>query len=254
MSKFNIPVFRTPSKLESLSFTKDWLQNLYGVKFSDWNHELLKHSYPVHFYTFSKEELYAIIEHTPKSEEVQSIVENIMKDFDCPVFVKLLSRSPKDWLIDMETLKMNPINNAAELLNALGCSMRTFEDLVHLCKMNIENNIIIRPYIDIPPENEWRCFVKNNKVIGISQYHYQRKFDYSKEFITELPDRIINFINDIVVPNILVSDFVVDLVIEQDKVVILETNPYGLSDPCLYESYENLELEKAIFLIADSYE
>ena len=37
------------------------------------------------------------------------------------------------------------------------------------------------------------------------------------------------------------DNFVVDVVIEDDKITILEMNPFGLSDPCLFYSYDKLD-------------
>jgi len=50
-----------------------------------------------------------------------------------------------------------------------------------------------------------------------------------------IESRIRDFINDICIPNMKTKTFVADLVIDKDKIILLETNPYGLSDPCLLE-------------------
>lgn len=152
-------------------------------------------------------------------------------------FVKLVSRSPKDWLVREDNTMMK-INSPEDVVHAFGSSFRCLEDIVMLSHLNIDNNLIIRPYIQINPETEWRCFIKNNQVIGISRYYYQKENNIKNP--SSIKTKIVQFLEEVVIPNITVSDFVADVISDQ-IVILLETNPYGLSDPCLFGSYSELE-------------
>ena len=48
---------------------------------------------------------------------------------------------------------------------------------------------------------------------------------------------------NIAIPNIGCDNFIADVVVGNDarQTVILEANPFGVSDPCLFESYNNFD-------------
>lgn len=235
---------KIPTENYLLSVAKQWYSSLYGVKFSDWNEELLSHSYPIEFFAISNQEIRALVSENPKDENLISLQQRLTKFLEFKqyqdVFVKLISRSPKDFLINKDG-SVKSLQTSDEIINSLMSSMRCFEDSCHLLRLNLNHAITIRPYVKINPENEWRCYVKNDKLIGISQYHYNNDYHYKEEHLNLIKNSIELFVEKICIANIIVSNFIVDLVVSESGIKILETNPYGLSDPCLYKSYQNLE-------------
>ena len=168
-------------------------------------------------------------------------------------FFKLVSRSPKDWLGDPEVNsgKPAPLSTIEEVFNALMSSMRTFEDMVWLKYIPDKAKIIVMPYVDFNPQHEYRVFIRNKEVIGVSQYYYNSEFPdlikpyrptdkYTRIFSDQL--MIQKFIPEHVIPNIQEDSFIADVVIMGGGKIIklIETNPWGLSDPCLFEGYEEL--------------
>lgn len=136
--------------------------------------------------------------------------------------------------------------------------MRTFEDLVFLTKLKNEVILYIRPFADLERRYEWRVFVKDKKVIAISQQFYKETFSYNKKYLNEIKRNVMYFMDNICIPNIKVDSFVADLYVSEGThykpginkrfldISIIETNPYGLSDPCLFETYDKLESSKKL--------
>lgn len=182
------------------------------------------------------------------------------KNYIKHLFIKLESRSPKDYLQEYPKETLKSVINAQDIIDALLGSLRTFEDLCFLVKLSNTIKLYIRPFTYMYRPFEWRVFVKDNKVIGISQQFYNKTFDfenYYHKYLDSVQNSILYFMNNTCIPNIKIKDFVADLYVKDDNyhmgknrllpVTIIETNPYGLSDPCLFKSYKELESTNITF-------
>ena len=77
--------------------------------------------------------------------------------------------------------------------------------------MKDEIILYIRPFADLERRYEWRVFVKDKKVIGISQQFYKETFSYNESYLNILEKDILYFMNETCIPNIPVDNFVADL-------------------------------------------
>jgi len=147
-------------------------------------------------------------------------------------FAKLSTRSPKDYFSNSlgEIYPMKRIEDIQDMLG--GCSMRIFDDLGEAMAKDISLQLHILPWVHILPQNEWRCYVRGGKLIAISQYFYNIGF---KDF-TPNKDNIISFASQYL-PHLPMQDIVMDIVYGKG---LLELNPYGKSDPCLF-TYAELD-------------
>jgi len=165
-------------------------------------------------------------------------------------FFKIESRSPKD-------------NYWGEKTGFRACSWHDVKRLIYSERMlddlarysNLESEplrLLFREWQPIEKSGEFRCFIKNLTLAGISQYHYVG-FDegsatnkplalakvYGRAKQTEATLKA--FIAAEIIPHLHVEDLVADLWLDHmGKLTLIEINPYGLSDPCLF-SYEELE-------------
>lgn len=252
-----------------LEVAKDWYSNLEGVKFSDWNEDLFKYSIPIKGIKIPTKMFVDCFNKIKRSEHI--LINYLQRELNKKenqffsgktrirsYFIKLESRSPKDNIVDWDTNTYKALYNAEQMVDTLLGSMRTFEDLVLLTQLKDEIILYIRPFVDLERRYEWRVFVKDKKVIGISQQFYKETFSYNEVYIDILEENILYFMNNTCIPNIPVDNFVADLYVynyfylaNNGKFIlfpyIIETNPYGLSDPCLFETYDNLESSKEIF-------
>lgn len=249
----------------SLEIAQDWYNNLNGVKFSDWGKDLFSYSFPIKEIKIPTEIIEPCLHNDKKAEHIlvnylQRQLNKLENQFFFganrikELFVKLESRSPKDYIQNFPKEDYKSLHNAQEIVDALLGSMRTFEDLVFLVKIKDEVILYIRPFADLERRYEWRVFVKDRKVIGISQQFYKETFSYNKKYLNEIKRSVTHFMDNICIPNIKVDNFVADLYVSGGThykpgitkrfldISIIETNPYGLSDSCLFETYDELEL------------
>nr|DAF21566.1 MAG TPA: hypothetical protein [Caudoviricetes sp.] len=265
-------VIETKEDMEKhlLDVSKKWWKNLDGVKYYDWKGDLFKHTFPFYTFLLDRDLVKRTLEEDKKArKELIDKIDNCLSlsfEWDTEfysngVFIKLDSRSPKDYIQDFQESKLKSLRTGREIVDALMGSLRTFEDLCFLVKLEEPIiNLHIKPFEELNRKEEWRVFVKDRKVIGISQQFYEENFNYSERYLNAVKNNLEKFIETKVIPNIAVPNFVVDTVVflharyltgdkngEKHKIVIIETNPYYLSDPCLFESYEELENTKETF-------
>lgn len=243
-----------PTDEEMTVVAKEWWARQADVSFHAWNDVLKKHSLDMRIVPLPVSLIHSTLELSDGGREqklpavILSFAELIRQPLikmDCSdyFFCKLISRSPKDWLADDNDYgKPRPLHNVNELIDSLCCSMRTFDDMVLLRYLPDVAALVLRPYVEFSASDEWRVFVLDGKIVGITQYYYATRFpDLTPEKVIAVESRIRSFQDEIVSPNMNTKTFVVDYLTDGDEIKILETNPYGLSDPCLFESYENLD-------------
>lgn len=200
--------------------------------FSDVTPETVMVTIPEQFIEILKTEQYISI------PELVDGVQSVINYFGGTAFVKLSTRSPKD-------LSNCIFIDADSALHDLAFSMRTSEDL-QICynsKMGLPSICIrrVKPY---NANNEYRCFVKNNTLIGITEYDYTGEKEPDLYF-PDAVNSITEFYHNIVQPRwsaiSTTSDYVFDVHIGKDRIELIEFNPYGLSDPCYFKTYGNVE-------------
>ena len=119
------------------------------------------------------------------------------------------------------------VTSGAEALEILCDSERVYDDL----RDAIDNsdpfsmNIGIREWVDIPFDMEFRGFVKGKQLTALTQYYhyiYFKDLPQQKEIITKAILKFFDEIKDI----IQLSDYIVDFVVLQERILVLELNPF----------------------------
>lgn len=178
------------------------------------------------------------------------------------VFVRLGSRSPKDsfhWWRQDDDLGPRPkggpwpISSGEEAMRLLlETSERVNDDLLEAVAQDYSPWIWVRAWQDIEPWQEFRCFVRDGQLIGISQYDYmeRRFFPQLARDRSLYASAIMVFLRKRVLPVLHVPSAVVDVFVTVEgmpsgrgrkaSAKLLEINPYfDLTDPCLF-SWEEL--------------
>jgi Fic family protein len=171
----------------------------------------------------------------------KKITEKI-KYFPRGAFIRLGSRSPKD---SYEAHQRKYCYHAGqEAVKALCDSERVHDDLWLARSNDYTPYIVVREWVIIQPWQEFRCFVRGRKLVGISQYNYLNHEVFSE--IIDNADRIEWTLRkkiEQVAPLLLLDDIVVDLVYKAKGIgntivntaILLEVNPYSpYTDPCLF--------------------
>lgn len=190
-----------------------------------------------------------------KPQDISHIVSRIDKVLDMfpkrEAFIRLGSRSPKDSYLGYE--KGFKGTNGHELISILlDCSERIYDDLRIAIYFEYKPSIWIREFVDIPNWSEFRCFVKNKELIGISQYNYfDGKLDDIVDHLDAIETGIRQFFNRIK-PILHLDDVIFDVYVKRQKVDIntymwevklIEINPFfGYTDPCLFKWVNEGEL------------
>lgn len=246
MSKL-IPNIKPLRNKDLEQISKDWWNNIHkGISVLDWSDEIKAVSRPFEVVDLSKEVIDVLLsdKYPVENKEVfYKAMEGVKTPIKYPnFFCKTITRSPKDSKPDLK------FNSFSDVIDSLMGSMRTFEDLCLLSRIPSKAKLIFKEWIPIEKEKEFRVFVKDNKLNGISQYHYSEKYDWILQNSLELATGIREFVNKKIIPFVSVDNYVLDILVHDNKekglglsYELIEINPYGLSDPCLYNSYENLK-------------
>lgn len=191
------------------------------------------------------------IEQTEKtpSEEAVSVVSQLedkltkyIRRFPRGAFVKLGSRSPKDsWIGHKEGFCCHDGRKAIKLFND---SERINDDLLAARYYGYLSYIAVREWIEIPAWAEFRGFIKDRKLVGLSQYNYLDRKAYPE--IMENADSIqwaiqrkVDRIADLLPLPDIVADFLYKVRVygneRINEVVLIELNPFDFwTDPCLF--------------------
>jgi len=218
----------------------DWYDN--------WPEELKALSFPTTIIPLTpemRESIYKFISADTESHganwwmnKLKDRVKKALLDYPDGAFVKLSSRSPKD---NWDAIKKGfKVSTAQEVFNLLFQSERIMEDITLP-----DINLLIRKWQDMRPEDEWRCFQREGKFVGISQYFYNDVFRYPDCDLGEIL-QVAKKAHDAIkpyVPENIVFDLWIPALIEPEFRLI-EINPWVATpfgtDPCLFE-WKDLE-------------
>lgn len=95
------------------------------------------------------------------------------------------------------------------------------------------------PWHDIPPWSEFRIFIRERQVIGISQYHHQSRFREISANELAIKASLSDFCRDLL-DALHIDTVVADVFVDRQengrfKVTLIELNPFiQRTDPCLY--------------------
>ena len=187
-------------------------------------------------------------------------MKNVFDEFGS-CFVRMSQRSPKDSRIAIEKGKRafkgalesasneNERNillvksqkyglrteNAQEAMELLLTSQRILDDLEDCARFHFQPSIILRKWIEIPEWAEFRGFVDEGELMGLSQYFHYCYFPEIKENEQEILDRVRKCLEK-VREKLLINSCIIDFaLLENAETLILELNPFFVgTDLCLF--------------------
>jgi len=173
--------------------------------------------------------------------DIRTKAEEAVRMMPDGAFIRLGSRSPKDsWALQRTGGKILPNQDPLQYL--LDGSERVYEDLMLALQRNYQPYIWVRQWVDIPKWTEFRCFMHNRKLAGISQYYYAETFP---EIDPGLCEWAIREFFGMFLSATMLDSIVFDVYVKIRKVgpnsrdievKLLEINPFfEMTDPCLFE-------------------
>nr|XP_057933354.1 cell division cycle protein 123 homolog [Doryrhamphus excisus] len=105
----------------------------------------------------------------------------------------------------------------------------------------INYELVLRKWSELIPGGEFRCFVKENKLIAISQRDYTQYYPHILKQEESIVHAIEDFFNRRIQYNFLDEDFVLDVYRDsQGRVWLIDLNPFGEVTDSLLFSWEEL--------------
>uniref|UniRef100_A0A8C8XIM0 Translation initiation factor eIF2 assembly protein n=1 Tax=Panthera leo TaxID=9689 RepID=A0A8C8XIM0_PANLE len=105
----------------------------------------------------------------------------------------------------------------------------------------IEYELVLRKWCELIPGAEFRCFVKENKLIGVSQRDYTQYYDHISKQKEEICRCIQDFFKKHIQYKFLDEDFVFDVYRDsRGKVWLIDFNPFGEVTDSLLFTWEEL--------------
>lgn len=215
------------------------------------------------------------VEEKEKLSNLKSQVEKSLKTFGDKAFIKMSSRSPKDvtnerfdgickkelekvkdltdnnqrcWAILRSSLMLLQVTSSDQVLDLLIRSDRVYEDFQEEFKREkFSISIILREWMDIEVDLEFRGFVYQGKLNAISQYNCSCFFLNVVEQKSELQKKIFEFFDNVQpkIKGICDGNLILDFCIVKDQVYFIELNTFDIaSQACLFSWKNEMKLLK----------
>jgi len=190
-------------------------------------------------------------------QEVHEKINDTIKELGGSVVPKLNWSTPKDALHMALSKNSMGCESANDVYLILKSSIFVTHDLEHafddcvddplhpLTIDDIKYVLVLRPFFKINTAFEFRCFVKNRTIVGISQRDI-RHFDYSSDLLDELQGHIQDFFDEKLKAAFPHPNFVFDVYLPEphDRVRLIDINPWApRTDPLLFSWLELLTLK-----------
>jgi len=170
------------------------------------------------------------------------------------VFPKLNWSSPKDasWIACNNTLKcIDPGDVYLLLKSSEFITHDLTQPFVHCsdCEAaqsdpayKIDYKLVLRRWHELNPGGEFRCFVKNKQIIGITQRHCANHYDFIAPHRKAITEDILNFYNRAIKAKFPENDYVFDVYRkDKGKVHLVDFNPFGSVTDSLLFGWDELE-------------
>ncbi|XP_071816947.1 translation initiation factor eIF2 assembly protein-like isoform X2 [Apostichopus japonicus] len=195
--------------------------------------------------------------------ELQSLIENKIQDLGGSVFPKLNWSSPKDaaWIAAGNTLRSYNFNEIFILLKSSDFVTHDLTMPFELCenqsKDDLRYELILRKWMEINPSMEFRVFVKNDSIVGISQRETSTYYDTVASHAAEIQEEIEAFFDKFICSKFFDTSYVFDIYRrEKNDIILIDFNPFGgVTDSLLCdwnELFSDGPQEENVFLYVDS--
>lgn len=184
----------------------------------------------------------------PEFNEIDTGIKEAILDLNGSAFPKLNWRAPLDasWISFDGSLKCDSPNDIYLLLKSSdNISQVLFETFKH-CEdeegeLQDGFELVLRKWKDINPGMEFRCFVKNHKLIAISQRDIASCYEFLAQNEEDICNDIAKFFNKKIAYKFPDSSYTFDVYrYASQKVLLIDFNPFGAQTAPLLFTWEEL--------------
>uniref|UniRef100_A0A3B5R3X3 Translation initiation factor eIF2 assembly protein n=1 Tax=Xiphophorus maculatus TaxID=8083 RepID=A0A3B5R3X3_XIPMA len=183
----------------------------------------------------------------PEFPEFASTVLEAINALGGCVFPKLNWSAPRDanWIALNSSLECRSLGDVFLLFKS---SDFITHDLTQACIPGLDGNgwcpcpqLVLRKWAELIPGGEFRCFVKENKLIAVSQRDHTQYYQHILKQEQHISQAIQDFFSQHVQYRFLDEDFVFDVYRDsQGRVWLIDLNPFGEVTDSLLFSWDEL--------------
>lgn len=198
----------------------------------------------------------------PEFPDLIQRIKEVLEELNWKSFPKLNWSSPKDavWITPNNSLKCTTAGDIILLLKSSEFITYDLTSPFKLCTGNstpdpqFQTELVLRKWANLVPGMEFRCFVRNHKLIAVCQRHHRQYYEYVENQLHTLPVEICRFFRERIrnaFPN---ANYVVDIYKKRDgNFWVIDFNPWGsMTDPLLFTWEELNAFEQSQLTDEDS--
>ncbi|XP_030071981.1 translation initiation factor eIF2 assembly protein isoform X1 [Microcaecilia unicolor] len=179
----------------------------------------------------------------PEFPEFASKVQEAINSLGGSIFPKLNWSAPRDayWIALNSSLKCKTVSDIFLLFKSSDFITRDFtQPFIHCADDSpdpcMDYELVLRKWCELIPGAEFRCFVKENKLIAISQRDYTQHYEHICKQREEICRSIQDFFRKHIQYKFLDEDFVFDIYRDSSgRVWLIDFNPFGeVTDSLLF--------------------
>ncbi|KAI9271869.1 D123-domain-containing protein [Phascolomyces articulosus] len=187
----------------------------------------------------------------PDFPEIEAFIRESIQELGGAAFPKLTWSSPRDaaWIAATQSLKCTSPFDVFLLLKSSDFVNHDVNYAFEHCTSGIEqeqqHQLVLRKWQDLQPPMEFRVFIKNKEIIGISQRDLTY-YEFLEGMKDDIEDMIFDFFEDHVQQMFPSDNYVMDVYVERQrrKVWIVDFNPFTpATDGLLFEWSELTQLD-----------
>jgi hypothetical protein len=244
--RFAFAEIRMPTPEEHRATSLKWLARIQPTLIDQWPPDLAALSMPTKLVQIDAQEVLEGFGDMHDGKGIPKSIRDLASRLDDELewrrmFVRLNSRSPKDapWPFEI------PVTLSGRETMSIFCgSERILDDLLEFKYVPEQPAYVcLRQFHpEIQPRHEYRCFVKEGKLIAVTHYDYLNPHAGPEDGGKELRTRIDSWFAERMKPTLHIDTVVFDICIgPRGDALLIEINPYGASDPCHFGDYASVE-------------
>ncbi|KAG5418989.1 CDC123 [Candida metapsilosis] len=214
-----------------LATKQEKLEQTSDNEYSDWEEEDVTEPEPVH----------------SKFIDLHDQINKYVQELGGKVIPKLNWSAPKDasWLIPGNTIRCIEANDIYLLLKSsdhiVDDLLHPFSEVENANDIKVAYELVLKKWIDINPALEFRVFVKDGKILGVSQRDLNY-YDFLDDLQSELNEKMHEFVYSKAVSKLQLNKFILDVYIPRpfDKVYIVDVNPFSRKSDSLLFTWNEL--------------
>ncbi|CAF0739772.1 unnamed protein product [Brachionus calyciflorus] len=191
----------------------------------------------------------------PDFSDFGTLIKNAMKKLSNKVFIKLNWSSPKDAYWTLNKLSCDRLSDVYMLLKSSDFISHDLNEAFNHCEDkeekrqvidSFEYKLVLREWININPSMEFRCFVSQNKLIGITQRDCRAFYQILIDNKIEIQTRIEKFFVEKIQDKFFDPSFVFDVCLGKKVIKLIDFNPFCPKTDSLLYSWDELMDENLV--------